>query len=582
MNINNNIASATLVPQPQPQPQSQPRSAALPAPDGSSYYDLGSFTRRIRTTSLHAQTWFSRGLTWSYGFNHEEAASCFEQALAHDADCTMAHWGLAYALGPNYNKPWEAFDDKELRSTLERGRQAAERALETAATPVERALSEALILRYPSAEVEGAEACMPWNGAYADAMRLVYQQFPADLDVAALFADALMNQTPWALWDIRTGEPAADAKTLEARAVLEKALEQEGARRHPGLLHLYIHLMEMSNTPEVALPAADDLRGLVPDAGHLNHMPTHIDILCGHYQKAMASNLEAIRADQKFLVRAGAVNFYSLYRSHNYHFRIYAAMFAGQSEVAITTAAQLEASLWEGLLRTESPPMADWLEGFLSMRVHALIRFGRWQNILNLEIPKDPVLYCVTTAMHHYAKGVALAATARLEEAEEARSLFLEAVKRVAPSRMLFNNSCLDILSIAQGMLDGELEYRRGNVSEAFSHLQNSIALEERLPYDEPWGWMQPIRHTYGALLLEQGHVERAAEVYSADLGFDDTLPRAMQHPNNVWALHGYHECLVKLGRVGEARIVEPQLRLAMLVADVDITSSCFCRTNCC
>jgi tetratricopeptide (TPR) repeat protein len=409
-------------------------------------------------------------------------------------------------------------------------------------------------------------------------MESVYQRFPDDLDVATLYADSLMNLTPWELWDLQTGQPASAARTIDIKAVLERALAQDGALRHPGLLHMYIHLMEMSGAPETALLAADNLRGLVPDAGHLNHMPTHLDILCGDYRKAITSNSAAIRADEKYLARAGAVNFYTLYRSHDYHFRIYAAMFAGQSRVALDTADELGSSIPDALLRRESPPMADWLEGFLAMKVHVLIRFGRWQEILDLEVPRDEKLYCVTTAMIHYGKGVALAATGRVDQADMERDLFREAVKRVPTSRMLFNNKCIDILAIADAMLDGELEYRRGNFDAAFDHLKRSISLDDGLPYDEPWGWMQPTRHAYGALLLEQGRVEEAATVYSADLGLDGTLPRPLQHPNNVWSLHGYNECLMKLGRTAEARIIEQQLKLATATADVAIRSSCYCR----
>jgi tetratricopeptide (TPR) repeat protein len=222
--------------------------------------------------------------------------------------------------------------------------------------------------------------------------------------------------------------------------------------------------------------------------------------------------------------------------------------------------------------------MADWLEGILSMRVHVHIRFGRWQELLGLELPKDQELYCVTTAMIYYGKGVALAAMGNIVEAEKERKLFRNALERIPPSCTIFANKCIDILAIAGAMLDGELLYRKGDFDLAFEELRRSISLDDSLPYDEPWGWMQPTRHAYGALLLEQGHVEEAAAVYSADLGMDGTLPRPLQHPNNVWALHGYHECLMKLGRTAEARILEPQLRMAVAVADVPIRSSCFCR----
>jgi hypothetical protein len=224
--------------------------------------------------------------------------------------------------------------------------------------------------------------------------------------------------------------------------------------------------------------------------------------------------------------------------------------------------------------------MADWLEGFLTMRVHVLVRFGRWSDILELPLPADPVLYSVTTAMLHYARGVACSALGRIAEAEREREWFGRARATVPASRTIFNNTCTEILAIAAAMLEGELEYRKGNVEAAFAHLRDSITLDDGLPYDEPWSWMQPTRHAYGALLLEQGRVAEAEAVYRADLGFDDTLPRACQHPGNVWSLHGYHECLVRLGKLGEARIIEQQLRFAAALADTPVTASCFCRLN--
>ncbi|HEX6403788.1 MAG TPA: hypothetical protein VF003_11610, partial [Pseudonocardiaceae bacterium] len=517
------------------------------------YYDLGTLSRPVTTSSAQAQLWFDRGLAWTYGFNHEEAVACFEAAAAADPGCAMAHWGIAYALGPNYNKPWEFFDAADLTRTVGRAHAAVEQAHAVAAgaTPAEQALIGALRVRYP--QPRAAEDCSVWNASYAEAMRAVYELAPDDPDIAALYAEALINLTPWQLWDIRTGRPEAGARTLEAKAVLDRAIASRAGASHPGVLHMYIHLMEMSPVPEAALTAADRLRGLVPDAGHLQHMPSHLDVVCGDFRQVVSGNSAAITADEKYLRRTGAMNFYTLYRSHDYHFKIYGAMFLGQSQVALETAAQLEASIPEELLRVQSPPMADWLEGFLAMRVHALIRFGRWADILALPVPADRQLYCVTTAMIHYARGVAFSATGLIGDAETERGLFRLAINDIPESRTLFNNSCLDILAIASAMLDGELAYRKGEYDVAFAALERSIALDDNLPYDEPWGWMQPTRHAYGALLLEQGEVESAAAVYAADLGFDETLPRACQHPNNVWSLHGYHECLLRLGRDDDA-----------------------------
>jgi tetratricopeptide (TPR) repeat protein len=545
------------------------------------YYDLGTYSRRVSTSSVDAQLWFDRGLRWCYGFNHEESVRCFRKTAEHDRDCAMAYWGIAYARGPNYNKAWEAFDEIELPQAVKEAHSAATQALELAgrAAPVERALIEALQRRYPS-DVP-IEDCSIWNDDYADAMRNVHSQFPDDPDVASLFAEALMNRTPWQLWDLKTGEPAEGADTLEAAEVLERALQDVVATRgqpHPGLLHMYVHLMEMSPHPERALRAADALRDLVPDAGHLRHMPTHIDVLCGHYRDVVVSNEKAIAADRKYLEREGPYNFYSLYRCHDYHFKLYGAMFLGQLRPALEAANEMIATLPEELLRVETPPMADWLEGFVPMKMHVLVRFGRWQDIVDEPLPDDQELFCVTTAMKHYAKAVAHASRGELDAAEDHRREFHEAVARVPPTRYVFNNTCLDILAVAAEMVNGEVEYRKGNFDVAFERLRRAVELDDNLTYDEPWGWMQPARHALGALLLEQGQIEEAEAVYRADLGLDATLSRACQHPDNIWSLHGLHECLTALGKTGEAEILHQRLELAVARADVPVRASCYCR----
>ncbi|HWD74391.1 MAG TPA: hypothetical protein VG371_04590 [Solirubrobacteraceae bacterium] len=470
-------------------------SQAAPYP-----FDLGRYRRATSTPFAEAQRWFDRGLVWSYAFNHGEAIRCFERAIACDEDFALAHWGVAYASGPNYNKQWDAFDDLDLRRSLRRSYDDTIQARELAAGawPVEQRLIAALGERYASPEP--SDDLDRWTAAYAQAMGDVYAAHSGDLDVAALYADALMNVTAWSLWDLETGEPADGAHTLEARRVLETALARPGGDGHP------------------------------------------------------------------------------LYRVHNHHFRIYGAMFAGRRGTALAAADALAASIPEDLLRVEVPPMADWLESFVPMRLHVLVRFGLWEEIIAEPLPADPGLYCVSAALTRYAKGVAFAATSCVADAEREREAFAAAVSRVPESRYLFNNTARDILAVAGAMLDGELEYRRGNHEEAWRHLRRAIELDDTLPYDEPWGWMQPTRHAYGALLLEQGEVESAAAVYAADLGLDATLPRACQHPSNVWSLDGYHECLSRLGRTDEARGIKPQLDRALAQADIEITSSCFCR----
>lgn len=542
----------------------------------AAYYDLGTYSRAVTTRSKSAQEWFDRGLAWTYAYNHGEAITCFRNSLDEDDDCAIAHWGIAYCIGPNYNKPWETFEDDEKPDCIEVAQSSIEAAtaLLDSVTPVERALIETLSARYPASS--DIEDFSPWNDAYADAMRNVYSEHDEDLDVCALFAEAIMNRTPWQLWDLKSGKPAEGAGTLEAIAVLEKAFQNlPGAWQHAGLLHMYIHLMEMSPTPEKALPHGDALSTLVPDAGHLLHMPTHVDVLCGDYMNVVLRNEAAIVADRKFMQREGADNFYSVYRCHNYHFKIYGAMFLGQPTAALEAAEELIATLPSETLR----PMADWFEGFIPMKQHVLIRFGRWQEILDQPLPDDEELYCVTLAMMRYARTVALANLHRLDEAESEKANFYSAVDNVPESRMLFNNACRDILKVAEQMMLGELAYHKGNYETAFDHLRQSVEIDDNLPYDEPWGWMQPTRHALGALLLEQGRVKEAEEVYRADLGLDSTLSRACQHPGNVWSLHGLYECLTKQeGHETEAMHIKLQLDKAIARSEVPIKASCYCR----
>ncbi|KAG7104795.1 hypothetical protein HYQ44_016107 [Verticillium longisporum] len=535
-------------------------------------FDLGTYTRPVTTPSAECQAWFDRGLVWSYAFNHEEAAECFRRAIAHDGTCAMAYWGLAYCIGPNYNKPWAFFDADELARVVRQGHDAALQAQAHlgAVTPVERALVAAVLSRYPQPTPDAD--CEPWNVAFAHAMEAVHAQFSDDLDVITVYVDAVMNLHPWDMWQLKTGEPTPGAQTLEMKTILDGALglsdtaaasatsvavgaPPRGGAQHPGLLHLYIHLLEMSPHPEHGLPAADNLRTLVPDAGHLLHMPSHLDILTGAYAAAAEANTRAAAADERYLAHAGPLNFYTLYRSHDYHFLVYAALFSAQSALALDACRRLEASLPAALLRIPSPPMADRLEAFLALRPHVLVRFGRWHDILALPTMPDPPsapghanpdenkneteheedasLLCVTNATRLYAKALAHAA---LGHPSRARA-------RVPASRTLFNNTAPDLLAVAAAMLDAEVGFRERPAAcddDALARLAAAVALADALPYDEPWGWMQP-----------------ALAVYAADLGIDDhgaeRLPRALQHPGNV---------------SDEARAVEGTLKALLRVAD--------------
>lgn len=539
-------------------------------------YDLGAYTRPVTTSSAKAQAYFDQGLMWCYGFNHEEAIVCFESAIDADPECVMAHWGIAYAIGPHYNRAWETYDLAERQEVLDKAHSAISNAqsFPNNCSAAEAELIAALAKRYPNDA--SVEEFTEWTDAFADAMREVHRKYPDDLDICALFAEAMMNRTPWQLWDLNSGKVAQGADTEEIIKVIETALANvDNAWDHAGLLHLYIHVMEMSPHPERALKHGDKLRELVPESGHLLHMPTHIDVLCGRYEEVVERNSEAIVANRKYFSHRGGDNFYTFYRCHDYHFKVYGAMFLACPTDALETADELIETLPEEAIRS----LADFLECFVSVKLHAQIRFGLWQEILDTPLPSDVELYCYTTAVQHYARAVAFANLHRLDEAESEVKLFASARTKIPESLMVLNNTSEAILEVAQHMMLGEVEYHKGNHELAFDHLRKAINLDDNLDYDEPWGWMQPVRHALGALLIEQGQYEEAEALYRADLGLDDTLSRPCQHPGNVWSLHGLHECLAHRGDTEELPRIKQELDKMMKLAEVPIRASCYCRS---
>jgi tetratricopeptide (TPR) repeat protein len=535
------------------------------------FYELDGFHREVSTDSKEAQLWFDRGLLLCYGFNHEEAIRCFERALEADPDCAMAYWGIAYASGPNINniemddekdkRAWEAAKKAE---SLVQHRTDANRSADVgtgigvrdAKVPdVERALIAALQQRY---QLPAPEDRTGLERAYADAMREVYEVHRDDPDVAALFAESLMILRPWKHWSPE-GEPAAE--TPEIVATLESSLAHWPD--HPALCHFYIHSMEMSPQPEKALPAAERLRQRATGPGHLVHMPSHIDVRLGRYDDAIMTNQHAIDSDQAYFRVAGGNNFYTLYRVHAFHFVVYAAMFDGQSELALDAARELVEQIPDELL----VKWTDYVDAFVPTPLHALIRFGRWDEILSEPIPSEKLP--VTRAVWHYARGIALATKGRLEQALAEQRAFKDAAEKVPETSILFNNKSRDILAVAEAMLEGEIEYRRGKFDAAFDQLEQAVRRDDALNYDEPWGWMQPARHALGALLLEQGRWNDAEEVYREDL---------LRHPENLWSLHGLAECLRQSSQLDEAVEVERRFEKAATRADVDIRASCYCR----
>ena len=517
----------------------------------AAYFDLGDFHREVTAKNPAAQTWFDRGLAMCYAFNHEEAVRCFERALVEEPGMAMAFWGLAYAWGPNINNM--EIESHQIAQASYAIRLASLHSKN--ATQLERDLIDASTKRFAVPVPDDRE---PLNLAYSQAMRDVYRKYPQDPMVASLFAESLMILRPWKHWT-PDGKPAPE--TPEIVAVLEQSLEH--SPNYPALCHLYIHAMEASPTPEKALVVADALREAMPGAGHLVHMPSHIDVLLGNYARVIEANRKAIEADAEFVRREGANNFYTLYRIHNYHFLVYGAMFAGQSELALQTARELVKQVPEAMLREQT----DFLDAFIPTELHVLVRFGRWDEILSQAEPSAQLP--VTRSVWHYARALAYAATERVELAEQEQRLFLQVREDVPETSILFNNASRDILGVAEAMIQGEIAYRKQDFDAAFEHLSEAVRRDDSLNYDEPWGWMQPARHALGALLLEQGFAERAEAVYRADL---------KRHPRNVWALHGLAECLDRQGKTTEAVIAREQYDQAAKLADVSVDRSCFCR----
>ena len=547
-------------------------------------FDLGPWSRKVSTTSTTAQFWFDRGLNWNYAYNHEEAVACYRQTANEDPACAMAWWGVAYASGPFYNRPWIRYTEAEIARVLPVCHEAVERAvaLSSEATPVEQGLIRALAKRYQSSDERDHDTLTAWQQEYADEMREVYREHPDDGDIASLYVEAAITCTPRQLWNLKTGEPNPLARTTEVMPVLENwmnRIERVGPV-HPGIAHMYIHALEMSPFPQRALKAADMLRGHVPDAGHLEHMPAHIYVLCGDYAQSVSQSELAVRADDKYLEYAGDQNFYTTARCHDLHLFMYAAMFLGQYGKATYAADRICDMATAELISKSAPFMASILDGYSAMRTHVLVRFGRWHDLVALPGPDEPALRPIGVAMHAYGLGVAHAALGDIEEAEAERDAFKEAIAAIPEDAIFLSNTLRNMLGIGAAMLDGELEYRKQNYGEAFICLRLAVSRDDALNYTEPWAWMHPPRHALGALLAEQGMFEKAEAVFRADLGYDETIPRCCQHPDNVWALQGLVECVEEQGDANEHRLLSQRLKFAKARTDVAIESACFCRKN--
>lgn len=346
---------------------------------------------------------------------------------------------------------------------------------------------------------------------------------------------------------------------------------------HPGLLHIYIHVVEMSPFPEKALRHGERLVDLVPDAGHFIHMSTHIDLVCGEYQNVVTRNRRAALIDRKYAACAGAENFFTVYRVHNVHFETYGAMLLGQPDRALAAANELMEMLPDPIVRD----LPDLFESFWDKKAHVLVRFGMWQEVLGHPLPEDPALYSCSTTAIRQARAIALANLGSIAHARAEQRLAWDASDVVQPSRMVFSNTARLVLGIATAMMNGEVAFKTGDVEEGLEHLRRAVFLEDSLLYDEPWAWMQPTRHALGALLMEADQYAEAEAVYRADLGLDQSVQRSFRHPRNVWSLLGLHECLVRRCDSIGVEYIKPVLDQALARTSVPINASCSCRKNC-
>lgn len=513
-------------------------------------FDLGPHTRPVTTRSAEAQRAFDQGLVWAYAFNHEEAERAFAEAARLDPSLAMAHWGIALVNGPHINNPF--VDEARAKAAWEALQRA--RVLSAGGSDVEKALVGALGARYAWPQPPDRA---PLDAAYAREMLKVRELFPLDADVAVLAAEALMDTRPWDQWT-KDGKPQPG--TAEVLAALEAALRL--APDHPGGLHLTIHALEASPHPEKAAGAADRLRALVPDSSHLVHMPSHVDVRLGKWAAAAAANERAVAADRRYRERSGEIGFYRIYMAHNTHFLAYTAMMEGRSGVALARTREVVAGLSPEFVR-ENAAFAD---AFLTVEGEALKRFGRWEAILERRAP--PRELPVSTAYHHFLRGVAHAALGQLAEAEMEQAAFASSLPKVPKDFFWGSNAAADVLAVGVPFLDGEIAYRKKDLGRAVARLREAVRLEDALKYDEPPAWTVPSRHALGAVLLEAKRPAEAEAVYREDLA---------KYPENGWSLRGLASALVQRKREDEAGKVEERFRTAWKRADIELESSCLC-----
>jgi tetratricopeptide (TPR) repeat protein len=526
--------------------QAAPSATAVPLFDnlGTHHYPISSRVPRVAE-------YFDQGLRLYYAFNHAEAVRAFEEAVRLDPECAICYWGIGLAHGPNINAPMDSAAGVAAWTAVQRAQVLAHRA-----SPVERALIEALAQRYASVPA-GDRAAL--DSAYARAMGDVTRRHPNDREAAVLYVESLMDLRPWSYW---TQDLQPQPGTTELLAVLERVIGEDPD--HPGACHLYIHAVEAAH-PERAVPCAERLAQLMPGAGHLVHMPGHIYIRVGRYMDAIRANEHAVHADESYIQdqRPGIGTYTVGYYPHNYDFLAFAASLAGRSEQALAAGTKASSLVVRELLRE---PGMTVQQQFLMRPQQLQVRFGQWDDILRTPAPDEDLLHA--RGLWHYARGRALAARGELAAAAEQ----LEALERIAGDPSLEGvplefNEARTILRIAVGVLAGQIAAGRGDWDVAIARLRDAAAIEDALTYGEPPEWIVPVRHDLGAVLLAAGRPADAEAVYREDL---------RRFPENGWSLHGLAESLTQQGRAAEAVAVREKLERAWQHADVTLAGSRF------
>jgi tetratricopeptide (TPR) repeat protein len=476
---------------------------------------IGDLHHPVSTKNPQAQQFFDQGLRFIYAFNHDEAARSFQHAAELDPKLAMAYWGVAEAVGPNYNDPADPDRYKHAHDAVQ---QAVD--LSGAASASEQAYIHALAKRFPADPKSDLKKAAE---DYCDAMRQVVKEFPDDLDAATLFAEAGMNLHPWGLWHV-DGTP--EAGTDEIVSTLESVMKRDP--NHLGAIHYYIHAVEASPTPERALAGANKLAELAPNAGHIVHMPAHVYIRTGDYEAAVKTNEQAAAVDRAYIKATGVQGIYPMmYYSHNLHFIAMCAAMNGNYAESIKNA--------ELLVENVGPHVKDMppLEGFMTIPVAVQIRFHRWDEILKM--PQPDAAMKTATVFWHFGRGLALAGTGKISEAEAEYKIVSDAEAATPPDvifQMPINNKAKDIMKISKDVLGAKIALAKKDNSSAIAMLRDAVVIQDTLKYGEPPDWFFPVRESLGAALLMNGDAAEAEKV------FRDDLERNLRNPRSLWGLH--------------------------------------------